>query len=257
MDGRVIDRRDRPDAPGVVLVNQAVADLFWPGESPLGKSISRKDGPTYQVVGLTENYKVRTVGEEPRPLIHFSIDQVRSLYAEVLVRTRGEAAGILEPLRREAMLLEPNLAIMESTTMERRMSLSLFGVKLGAGMLTAFGTFALFLASVGLYGVMAYSVAGKTREIGTRMALGARERDVLVSTVREGLGMTMVGLGVGLVLSAILTNLLTALLYGISPFDPISFVTGSLVLTVVALLASYLPARRAARVDPLVALRYE
>ena len=89
------------------------------------------------------------------------------------------------------------------------------------------------------------------------MALGARERDVLVSTVREGLGMTMAGLGVGLVLSAILTNLLTALLYGISPFDPISFVTGSLVLTVVALLASYLPARRAARVDPLVALRYE
>jgi predicted permease len=257
IEGRSIEGSDRADAPPVAVVNEAAADLFWPGENPLGKQLTRDDGPTYQVVGVSENHKVRTVSEVPRPLVSFSILQLRSTYAEILVRTRSAAAGVLETLRREAAILEPDLAIMESTTMERRLALSLFAVKVGAGLLSIFGLFALFLASVGVYGVMAYSVAARTREIGTRMALGARERDVLRATMRESLGMTLAGIVVGLVLSALLGQLLTSLLYGVSPFDPSSFAGGALVLFGAALLAAYVPARRAARVDPLVALRCE
>ncbi|MEE8587670.1 MAG: ABC transporter permease [Acidobacteriota bacterium] len=256
LQGRDFSSQDRQGSTPAVIINQALARRHWPAESALGKRLTRRDGPAYEVVGVSGDYKIRSVAEEPRPVVHFARSQYFHPSASLLVRSL-EGTSMLAPLRRQAQALEPEILIMQSTTMQGEIEITLFGVRLGATLLGVFSLFALFLASVGLYGVIAFSVAGRTREIGTRMALGAARRDVLQLVVREGMVLVMAGLLVGLAAAAALGRTLSSALYGISPVDAFSFGLAALVLAAVALAANLIPARRASRVDPMVALRYE
>lgn len=256
LEGRDIQERDRADAPKVAVVSAALARRLWPGESALGKRITERDGATREVVGVVDDYKIRTLGESPRPIVHFARDQYFHPAAELLVRGTSAAAA-LEASRRTIQALDPDVLVWRTNTMADQIDVSLFGVSMGALLLRAFSFFALFLASVGLYGVIAYSVSRRTREIGTRMALGATRSDVLKLVVREGMTLVMAGLAAGLAGAVLLGRTLSALLYEVGPNDPLTFGLAAAVLASVALLANYLPARRASRMDPLVALRCE
>jgi macrolide transport system ATP-binding/permease protein len=262
MDVRILEGRDfgpqeTEGSSPVAIVSDSMARRYWPGESAVGKLFTRLSGTTYEIVGVSGDYKVRTVGEDSRAFIHYARSQGYNPYASVLVRTEGPAVSMLGALRREAEELDPNILFIQATTMRNEMDASLFGVRAGASFLGVFGLFALFLASVGLYGVISYSVGERTKEIGTRMALGASGANVIRQVVGEG--MTLVGIGVilGCLAGAALGRVLTFLLYGISPMDPASFLSAGIVLGIVALVANIIPARAASRVDPMVALRAE
>ncbi|HSR66686.1 MAG TPA: ABC transporter permease [Acidobacteriota bacterium] len=258
LQGRACTSQDTPQSPRVLVVSKAMAERFWPGRSALGQRLLSADSRTpYEIVGVSQDYKMRTVGESPRPVVHFCSDQTRAGSSAILVRSAGPAKELLPLLRDEVLAFDPDAVFLEFGTLRAEADRSLFGVRAGAVFLSGFGVFALFLASVGLYGVIAYSVSGRKREIGTRMALGARAGDVQRQVVREGMGMVLIGALLGLVLAGLLSQVLSAVLYGIRPLDPLSFLSAVALLVAVALLANYIPARRASRIDPLLALRAE
>ena len=257
--GRDFTGDDREGAPGVVIVNETFARRFWKDEDPVGKRISTRgaQGPFFEVIGVVANGKYVTLGEEPRSMMYMPLSQNHETGMTLHVRTSLPPESLAAAVRGEIQSLEKNLPISGIRTMADQMSSSLFPAKMGAILLAIFGSLALLLATVGLYGVMGYSVARRTREIGIRMALGAGRNDVLKMVLKEG--MTLVGIGIILGLGAawFATQLLASFLYGVSVTDPFTFAGVSLLLSGVALVASFAPARRATRVDPIVALRYE
>ncbi len=257
--GRDFTGDDREGSPGVVIVNESFARRFWKDEDPVGKRVSTRgaQGPFFEVIGVVANGKYITLGEEPRSMMYMPLLQNHETGMTLHVRTSPDPESLAAAVRSEVQSLEKNLPISGIRTMADQMSSSLFPAKMGAILLAIFGSLALLLASVGLYGVMGYSVARRTREIGIRMALGAGRNDVLKMVLKEG--MTLVGIGIILGLGAawFATQLLASFLYGVSVTDPFTFAGVSLLLSGVALVASFVPARRATRVDPLVALRYE
>ena len=256
-EGRDFMDADTEKSPLVAIVTEAFAKRFWPHERAIGKRFHTQtpNGPVAQIVGVAADYKVRTVGESPRPTIHFARSQRFSVYATVIARGRGDAASAVATLRRELLGLEPNLLLMENQTLVAALGTILFPARVGAILLGAFGLLALALAAVGLYGVIAYSVSRRTREIGVRMALGANAPRVLGLVLRQGL--TLVGAGViaGAILALLATQVLTSVLYGIAATDPLTYVLAAALLAGVALAANLVPAVRAARVDPMIALR--
>jgi predicted permease len=255
LEGRDFTDGDTPETPGVAIVNQTMARSYWPGESALGKRFRTGfDGDEFEIVGVVGDHKVRTVGEEPRPYVHFARTQRRSSYAIVVARTAGDPARLVATLRDELRAMEPDLGSGGSTLRES-VEVSLLPVTLGARMLAAFGLLALGLASVGLYGVIAYSVSRRVREIGIRMALGADRLGVVRLVVRRGMVLAAVGVLLGGLGAALLSGLLSSVLYGVGARDPLAFGAAAALLLATALVANYLPAHRAARVDPLVALR--
>ena len=258
--GRTFNDADTAEAPGAVIINETMARRFWPGENPIGKRINRgeRDGPWHEVVGVVRDYKVRTIGEDYRPFVHFSWNQRRpGAFGAIVIRTTADPAPMVNTARDLIWEIDPNMVFFEAKTMKENLEITTFPVRMGAMLLGVFGVLALGLAAVGLYGVIAYIVSQRTHEIGLRMALGAETSDVLQIVV--GQGMVLVGVGVffGLVVSAGLSWLLSSFLYGISAIDPLTFSLTAVVLSGVALVANYIPARRAARVDPMVSLRYE
>jgi putative ABC transport system permease protein len=257
--GRDFTTQDREGSPGVVIVNETFAARYFNGEDPVGRRISLggDKGPWLEIVGLVRDGKYITVGEARAPFVYQPVAQRHESGMSLLVRTKGDPAATLPAVRGEVQKLERNLPLTQARTMNELLAMSLFGARAGAILLACFGLLALLLATVGLYGVMSYSVSRRTREIGIRMALGAQGGTVLRLVLREG--MTLVGFGValGLVAALALTRLLASFLYGVSPTDPVSFIVIALLLSAVALVASLLPARRAAKVDPMIALRYE
>ncbi|HSR53258.1 MAG TPA: ADOP family duplicated permease [Acidobacteriota bacterium] len=258
LQGRGCALQDRPDSPRVAVVNKALAQRLWPRESAVGQRLLRADSRTpIEIVGISENYKVRTVGEAPRPFLNLCSDQAPTASSSILVRTRRPAREILPLLRSEVLAEDANMVFLEFGTLRQQADRSLFGVRAGALFLSGFSIFALFLAAVGLYGVIAYSVSGRTREIGTRMALGARAGDVQRQVVMQGMRLVLAGALLGIVLAGLASQFLSGVLYGIQPLDPASFLLAAGVLIGAALLANYLPARRASRIDPLLALRAE
>ncbi len=240
------------------IVNETFARRFFPGQEAIGKrynSTGPKD-PFWQIVGVVSDGKYNTLGEEPkavmfRPQRYFDSNSV------LVARTEGDPHTVLAAIRRELQQLDPTLPLYDAKTLTEHMNIPLFPAKIAAGALGSFGVLALVLAAVGIYGVMSYMVAGRTREIGLRMALGAQSRSVGWLILRQGMKLALIGSAIGLGLAFGGTRLLQSILYGVSAVDPFTFVSVAFLLAAVALLACWLPAYRAARVDPMIALRSE
>jgi putative ABC transport system permease protein len=259
IDGRAFGDEDTPQSPRVAIVNAAFARRYWPGESAVGQTFRSRvsDGPVFQIVGVSADHKVSTVGEGPTPFIQFAIRQRPNSYAAFVARTQADASALLLAMRRELLALEPNLVFVENQTMAAELGATLFPVRAGAWLVSGFGAMAMLLAAVGLYGVIAYSVARRTREIGIRIALGARPATVLRLVMQQGLLVAVVGLAGGCAIAAVAARLIAGALYGVRPTDPLSWIAAGTVVLAVSALANFIPAWRAARVDPSVALRIE
>jgi predicted permease len=257
--GRDFNAQDREGAPGVVIVNETFTARYLPHQDPLGRRISLNGtkGPWLEIVGVAHDGKYITVGEAPAPFVYQPLAQRHESGMVLLVRTVGDPAQFVAPVRAGVHSIERNLPLTNARTMTELLAMSLFPARMGAVLLGSFGLLALLLATVGLYGVMSYSVSRRTREIGIRMALGAGSGNVLRLVLREGMTLVGVGVLIGLVVAFAATRLLVGFLYGVSPTDPLAFIGIALLLSAVALVASFVPARRAAKVDPMVALRYE
>jgi len=257
--GRDFTEADRKGAPDVVVLNQTLAATLWPGEEALGKrvSISGPDGPFLEVVGVARDGKYRSLGEAPHPYIYQPLLQSYDPKMTLVVRTTGPPQSVATAMREQIRTLDANLPVADVKTLRDQLDLSLFPSRVAAWTLGGFGVLALLLAAIGIYGVVSYSVAQRTREIGVRMAMGAREKDLLRLVLGEGLFVIAVGLALGLLLAAAATRVIAGLLYGVEATDPLTFAGVPLLLGFVAMVASYIPARRATKVDPLVALRYE
>ncbi len=241
--------------PDAVIVNEYFARRFWPGENPIGKRIALGgEKTTSEVIAVVPNGKYRTLGEGPvAALFRGTLPAPRTL----VVRTSGNARALLESLQREVQIVDPIMVATNPQTIEDFMTLPLFPARATGLLLGSSGVLALVLTTIGLFGVIAYVVSQRTHEIGVRMALGARRSDVLKLVMRQGLFVTTIGLSIGLCSAVAATRLLSPLLYGIGANDPLTLVAVALGLAAVAMLACYLPARRAMRIVPAEALRYE
>lgn len=254
--GRGFDSRDTPDGTRVAIVSQAFARKFWPGEDAAGRSFILDDSVT-TVIGVARDTKVRSLGEEPRPYIYVPYAQSFHSVVTVVARTAGPADRTVLDLVAAARRLDPQIMIFEAKTMDRHLAAVLLPHRLAAWIVSAFGLLALLLASIGLYGVVSYAVATRSREVGIRMALGAEPGGVVRMLMGSGLRLVLIGAGVGLGLAGLMSLLARGLVYGVSPFDPATFLLVPLLLVSVALLAAWIPARRASRVDVVRSLRAE
>jgi predicted permease len=253
----------RPGIPAedVVIVNQALANRAFPKQNPVGRRISYL-GRTVRITGLTATTKSRTIGEDPRPCLYFPIARdLRgndSLTGMTLVlRTRGNPAGYAPLVRQTIRNIDPSLAIFDVRTMDTQLSQALFLPRTAALLFGFAGFMGLLLATAGIYGVVSFAVARQTKEIGIRMALGAKRGQVLGMVLKQGIVLTAIGSAIGLGLALALARMAASLLYGVSPSDPVTFLCVPLLLLLVALVACLVPARRAASLDPIRALRYE
>ncbi|MGE3190035.1 MAG: ABC transporter permease, partial [Vicinamibacterales bacterium] len=260
--GRNFADTDRQGGQRVALVSDAFARRFFPDEDALGQLVRFPPGASSpqpapaEIVGIVRDTRVQTLGEAPRPYLYLAWRQEGGDMSFV-VRTAGAADPMVEVVRRTALEVDPALPILEMKTMSQHLGLMLTPPRLAAGLLGVFGTLAICLACLGLYAVVAFSVARRTREIGIRVALGASQREVLWLVVREGMTLVGVGVAVGLLLAVAAARPLGAYLYGLGGFDLVTFGAVAAILVGTALVANYLPARRAARIDPLRAIRCE
>jgi predicted permease len=259
LQGRGFTTADTPDSLKVIVINETMARRFWKDRSPIGERIHLRaaDGPVFEVIGVAADHRIQTVGEQPQPYVHFATGQQSNSYQVVVARTTGDARPLVEEIRRALTSLEPNIPILDSQTMDAQVAATLLPVRVGMWVVSAVGVVALLLAGVGLYGVIAYSVSRRTREIGIRVALGARPATVVSLVMRQGLTVAAAGLALGGLLAIAATRALAGMLYGVSLADPIAWLTALAALLAAAILANLLPARRAASVDPSVALRSE
>jgi putative ABC transport system permease protein len=260
LQGRGFTAEDRKGAPNVAIVNEALARRFFPGGNALGKKVSLGVGePWMEIVGVTRD--VKSLGlllDRMDPQLDLPVEQHNiSNPQRVLVRTRHDAADLLASVRREVRAFDPGLSFFKTTTLKDDLLANISEQRMLAVLISLFGGLALLLASVGLYGVIAYSVSHRTREIGIRMALGAQTADVLKLVMREGLLLIASGLTIGLASAWGATRLIKAHLYSVSASDPLTFIAIAVLLLIVTSLACWIPARRAAKVDPMIALRYE
>lgn len=251
--GRDFAQSDTLQPARTVIMNEALARRLWPGQDPLGQQIMAY-GVRSEVIGVVKTGKYHTLGEDPLPVLYRMQLPPRRV---LVVRTSRDARSLLPEIRREVQVVDPNMAATELETMEQFMALPLFPARTMGVLLGASGLLALLLTSIGLFGVISYVVAQRTHEIGIRIAMGAGRGDVMRMVLRQGLFITLIGLGAGLAAALAASRLLSSFLYGIRPNDPATLIGVSLGLAAVALLACYLPAQRAMRIDPVAALRYE
>lgn len=257
-EGRDFTESDDASSAMVAIVNRAAADTFWPGKDPIGQHLHFL-GETWvvTVVGEVNTVKFATLGEPPQPLVYMPLKQHYSPGVTLWVHAKGDPATVIPTVRSLIHSMAPSLDLGFVRTVPQVLALSLTAPLMGAELLGTFGLLALILAAIGTYGVMSYSVNQRRNEIGIRMALGAQPANVLRLILGDGMAMVLGGIGVGLGLSMLLSKSMASLLYGIGIFDPASFLTTAALLILVALGACFIPARRAMRVDPIVALRYE
>lgn len=253
--GRTFGPVDGPESEPVIMVNRRFADRYWPGESALGRTVASRG--ERRVVGVVETGKYKKLGEDPLPYMWFPHDQVWSSSMILHVKTAGEPGALAGPIRREIRSLDPDMPAADITPLETHLGLALMPARLGGTALGLFGLLGLFLAAVGIYGVMAYSVAQRSRELGIRMALGASYGSVVRMVLKEGMALAAVGGVIGLVGAVAAARLVEGLLYDVDAFDPVAFGVVPVVLLTVAALAVYVPAHRAAGVDPVRSLKSE
>jgi macrolide transport system ATP-binding/permease protein len=260
--GRAFTEQDTPQAPLVVVVNEAFAKQFWPGHDALGKRLRLSGQPGYyEVVGVARDAKYRTLGEQARPYLYQPLAQnyedAQTLLARVTSEQPSALGATMAAMRREARQLDDQVTIVNLRSLEEAAGASLLLPRWGAALFGLFGLLGLVLAVTGIFGVIAHNVSQRTHELGIRLALGAAPRDILSLVIGQGLRLITISAVIGTGLAALLTRFLSAGLYGVSALDPVAFIAVPLLLTGIALLACYLPARRAMKVDPMVALRYE
>jgi putative ABC transport system permease protein len=259
--GRAFDERDKADAPAVVVIGKSLADKVFAGRDPIGRRLVYSAGqvPAVQIVGVVGDVKIAGLDEAVRPVLYYPYKQSAGLATSLVIRTNADPAGVASSIRNEIRTLEPDVAIFNVRAMEELISDSpaAFMRRFPALLISIFAGVALLLASIGIYGVVSYSVSQQTHYIGVRMALGAQGSDILKMVLKQGLLLALAGIAIGVVAALALMRLLTSLLYEVQTTDGGTFalVVGTLFL--VTLFACYLPARRATKVDPLVALRYE
>ncbi|HVF45420.1 MAG TPA: ABC transporter permease [Pyrinomonadaceae bacterium] len=261
--GRAFGEADREDSTKVVIVNETLARRFFPGENPSQGAVGRRisfrsdEGPWLEIVGVARDGKYWTIGEAPQLFVYSPLSQSYSQTATLVVRSEGDPRPLAAAIRAEVARLDPSLPLFDVKTMGEHMGVSLFPARVAALLLGGFGLLALLLAAMGVYGVVSYSAAQRTREIGIRLALGARARDVLRLVAGRGMALVAAGLVTGLAVAFALTRWMEGVLYGVSATDALTFTLVVLLLAGVALLACLVPARRATKVDPMVALRHE
>jgi predicted permease len=252
--GRGFRITDDSAAPHVAVVNEAFAAKYWPGSDPIGH-VLRFDSVATTIVGVARNAKYSSLNEPLRPFVYVATAQNLRSGTNLLVRTTGDAAALAPVIRNAVLGIDPLLPAPTVSTMDAATSVSLLPQRVAAMVTAVMGILGLLLAVVGLSGVVAFTVSQRTREIGLRMALGAGRANVLGLILRDGMRLVLVGVAVGMLLALIATRLMTAFLFGVSPLDPLVFAVIPLGLAAATLVATYLPARRAAGTDPLVALR--
>lgn len=258
LQGRGFAPGDRGGTPSVALVNEVMADLFWPGESALGKRIrfGEGDGPWTTVVGVVSNVRQQSLADEGEPIYYRPLRQVgwpQAMFAAV--RSVGDPAELISALRREVWALDSRIPLTDITTAAELLEESIAGPRFRMLVLSSFGALALLLAVVGIYGVIAHAVGERTREIGIRLALGAEQQVIVRMVLRYGMGLAAIGLAIGAAGAVALTRFLGSMLFGVTPQDPVTFAAVVVVLLVASGLACYVPARRAARIDPLESLQ--
>jgi putative ABC transport system permease protein len=259
--GRDFSEYDLANAPPVAIVNTTLVRGFWPGRDPIGQHIMmgapRPGAPWLTIVGVVGDVRSAALGAAPIPQIYVPRTQHPARTMTLVLdtsRNPNEAAASVRDILRG---LDRGLPLYAVASMNEILGRSVASQRYNAVLLALFALLAVSLSAVGIYGVISYSVSRRTRDIGVRMALGAQKTHVIRIVVEQGLRLTLIGVGIGIVGALALTRFLSSLLYGVKPTDPVTFVAVSLLLTGIALLACYIPARRAARVDPVVALRYE
>jgi predicted permease len=254
--GRGITAEDRRGAPSVAVVNEVMAQKFWPGKEPIGQTFST-DSTTYRVVGVTRTTKVRTLGEAPRPFFFAALAQEFSPLAMVVARTNGDAERTATQMLVALREIDPGIMAIQVKTMQKHLAAMLLPARLGAMAFTLFAGLALALAVLGVYGVVSYAVARRTREVGIRLAVGAQPTALVRLLMREGVSLVIIGTAVGLALGFASAQVLRTLLFGVGAGDPLTFLGAPLVLMAAGAIAAFLPARRASRVDPASVLRAE
>jgi putative ABC transport system permease protein len=257
--GRDFTPADREAAPRVVVINEAMARRFWPGASALGRQVQVGGEELAEVIGVVENGKSRVAGEATPPFVYWPFLQSQSSNSNMtlVLRQRGDTANALAAVRREAQALDPNLPVQAAMTLTEAVRLVTLPWRVAGALASLFGLIGLALAALGIYGLVSYTVNQRTHEIGVRVALGAQRRDIFKLVIGHGFKLALLGVAVGLALSFGLTRALADLLFGVSASDPATYLGISLLLALVALAASFIPARRATRTDPLEALRHE
>jgi len=254
--GRTFTVRDVADTPSVMIVNQTMARRYWPKGDPVGRFVGIGK-ERIQVVGVVRDGKYRSLTERPTSYMYFPLPQSYRSAVKLHVRSAMAAGPAIEAIRQAFHELDPDLPVTETVTMDQHMEEAVFAQRIAATLLSIFGGLALTLAAVGLYSVMSYAVSQRTHEMGIRLALGASPGELRRMVVRSGMRVAIVGLVIGAVGAAGVSQLLTSLLNGVSPTDPITFSVVVALLGAIAFAAAFIPARRASSVDPVVALRYD
>jgi putative ABC transport system permease protein len=260
IQGREFTAADTSTAPSVAIINEAFAKKIWPGQNPIGKTFQKeKNGPVIQVVGMTRTGKYMFLYESPQPYVYFPYEQNYNSTATLFIHTDGDPLRQIEPVREQVRRLDSALPVYGVTSMDAHVHYGkpLLPARLGAILVGAFGILGLALAAVGVYGVVSFSVSQRTQELGLRTALGAQRSDVLNLVLRQGLGLALVGVSIGLVLALALARAIRVVLYGVTSTDYLTLVLVSVLLFAVAFVASYIPALRATRLDPVDAIRHE
>ncbi|MGH9970962.1 MAG: ABC transporter permease [Pyrinomonadaceae bacterium] len=262
LKGRSITEQDTPDSFKIALINSTMAAQLWPNEDPLGKRISfpgseKNPQPWRTVVGVISDVAQYALDRKPPMQIYVPQAQFPTSFNSIVVKTETEPTALTNAIRREILAVDKDQAVFNVTTLEQLMGESILIRRFFMLLLLVFAALALILAAVGIYGVMSYAASQRTHEIGIRMALGAQAKDIMKLIMGNGMLLTLIGVSAGLLGAFALTRLMEGLLFGVTTTDSVTFVTVSFVLIAVALIACYVPARRATRVDPLVALRYE